>query len=158
MYSGQLADEVKEAIEAIDFSQINCHQWLAVGARAILCGCTGVFMQKTTDKANSSYSSGDENILQECVKLTADIQAQPEAERFGVVFKLAGKNPSYVNPKSRQAQKSDVPEGMAEIAGSNEAFANTAELGELPSVQSLMDSHHSQSALVRERLADKPNR
>lgn len=56
------------------------------------------------------------------------------------LFALAGADPRYVNPKSRQAQKSDVPEGMAEIAGSNEAFANTAELGELPSVQSLMDS------------------
>ncbi len=129
VYSGQLADEVKEAIEAIDFSQINRHQWLAVGARAILCGCTGVFMQKTTDKANSSYSSGDENILQECVKLTADIQAQPEAERFGVVFKLAGKNPSYVNPKSRKAQqRSDVPEGMAVVAGSEEAFGSRIKL------------------------------
>ncbi len=129
-YTGQLADEVKEAIEAIDFSQINRHQWLAVGARAILCGCTGVFMQKTTDKANSSYSSGDENILQECVKLTADIQAQPEAERFGVVFGLAGKNPSYVNPKSRQAQHhSDVPEGMRYVDGSDEAFGSSIKLG-----------------------------
>ena len=44
------------------------------------------------------------------------------------LFALASNDPSYVNPKSRKAQKSDVPEGMRYVEGSEEAFGNSIDL------------------------------
>lgn len=65
----------------------------------------------------------------------------------GKLFALAKANPSYVNPKSREAQqRHDIPEGLRQIEGSEEAFANTTELAELPSVQTLLDSITTKAA------------
>ena len=61
------------------------------------------------------------------------------------LFAMASKNPSYVNPKSRQAQHhSDVPEGVRYVDGSEEAFGSSIDLA--ITTESLLHGIHQAGA------------